>query len=154
MEKDGSLGASFPASMNPFYFNDTLAFLLGDFTKEEVEEEGFLWRDKEIKVDIPEGVKIVYVNPPVLSDIPLNKGDSQSGADAGGLLSDYQGFDSDGNWKINSEILKKVIVDEKGNYYKIIKQEYDFLMKYGLPLPEVHWLDRIRVGLESENDFS
>jgi hypothetical protein len=55
MEADGSLGKFFPANMNPFYFNDTVAYLVDDsFTKEEVEKEGFLWRDSPIKVDIPE----------------------------------------------------------------------------------------------------
>jgi len=49
-----------------------------------------MWRNEKIKVDIPEGVEIVYVNPPVLSDIPLNKGDKQSGTEVGELLSDYQ----------------------------------------------------------------
>ncbi|NUJ98003.1 hypothetical protein HGA92_04430 [Candidatus Gracilibacteria bacterium] len=149
MEKDGILGDFFPGSLNPFYFNDTMAYLIDDsFTKEEVGKEGFMWRDEKIKVDIPEGAEIVYAkNPPVLSDIPLIKGDSQSGAKAGGL-NDYQGFDENGNWKINPEILKKVIIDNDGNYYKIVPMEYDFLMKYGLPLPEVHWLERIKMGFK------
>jgi len=40
--------------------------------------------------------------------------------------------------------LKKVIQDEQGNVYKIVKIEYDFLMKYGLPLPRKHWLERMK----------
>ena len=37
MEQDGTLGDFFPASMNPFYFNDTAAYLIDPtFTKEEV----------------------------------------------------------------------------------------------------------------------
>ena len=37
MEKDGSLGNFFPASMNPFYFNDTAAYLMDDsFTREKI----------------------------------------------------------------------------------------------------------------------
>ena len=48
--------------MNPFYFNDTAAYLIDDsFTKEEVEAEGYLRRDEEIKVDIPEGMEVVDV---------------------------------------------------------------------------------------------
>jgi hypothetical protein len=149
MEKDGILGGFFPWELNPFYFNDTMAYLIDDsFTKEEVEKEGFMWRKEKVKVDIPEGAEVVYTkNPPVLSDIPLIKGDSQSGAEAGGL-NDYQGFDSSGNWKINPEILKKVIVDKNWDYYKIIPMEYDFLMKYELPLPEIHWLERIKLGFK------
>ena len=29
------------------------------FTKEEVEADGYLWRENKIKVDIPEGVEVV-----------------------------------------------------------------------------------------------
>jgi hypothetical protein len=46
--------------MNPFYFNDTAAYLIDDsFTKEEVEAEGYLRRDEPIAVDIPAGAKVV-----------------------------------------------------------------------------------------------
>ncbi len=166
MEKDWILWEAFPPSLNPLYFNDTLAYLFGDFDKDEITDEGFMWRNEEVKVDISETAEIVYVNSPILSDIPLNKGDSQSGGDIleitptrsslppqlrgteGEFLDSYQGFDSSENWKINPEILKKVIRDSSGNYYKIIKPEYDFLEKYALPLPELHWLERIKVGLK------
>jgi hypothetical protein len=47
--------------MNPFYFNDTAASLIEDFTKEEVEAEGYLRRDEEIAVDIPEWMEVVEV---------------------------------------------------------------------------------------------
>ena len=111
--------------MNPFYFNDTVAYLIDDsFTKEEVTKAGYLRRDEEIKVDIPEG-----------SDVVESKN-----------LAQFQWFDSEGNWAINPDILKKVIKDEKWNVYRVVKMEYDFLMKYGLPLPEIHWLERIKLG--------
>ena len=46
--------------MNPFYFNDTAAYLINpSFTKEEVTAKGYLWRDEPIKVDIPEGAQTV-----------------------------------------------------------------------------------------------
>jgi hypothetical protein len=144
MEKNWIFWEFFPSKINPFYFNDTLASILGKFDKKEMQDKGFMWRENEIKVDISEWAEVVYVkNPPVLSDIPLIKGDSQSGAEAGGL-NNYQGFDKNWVWKINPEILKKVIIDSKGDYYKIVQMEYDFLMKYGLPLPEIHWLERIK----------
>jgi hypothetical protein len=48
--------------MNPFYFNDTAAYLIDDsFTKEEVEATGYLRRDEEIKVDIPEWMDVVEI---------------------------------------------------------------------------------------------
>lgn len=60
MEQDGSLGKFFPPTTNPFYFNDTLAYLVyGDFTKEEIEKEGYLWRDKPIEADIPKNAEII-----------------------------------------------------------------------------------------------
>jgi len=40
-----------------------------------------------------------------------------------------------------------VIVDEKGDYYRIVQIEYDFLMKHSLPLPEIHWMDRMELNL-------
>ncbi|PID34868.1 MAG: hypothetical protein CR971_00995 [candidate division SR1 bacterium] len=199
MEKDGTLGEFFPGTMNPFYFNDTAAYLIDDtFTKEEVEAEGYLRRDEKIKVDIPEGAEIVHTystssqnKPPLNTDpsVPqsgtaplqgepskslsleercpkggevLHKGGSKQRRDS---LNDYQGrkvgnkfypiseignkvpkVDSGAERWINPEILNKVIQDKEGNYYKIVKMEYDFLMKHGLPLPKLHWLDRIKLG--------
>jgi hypothetical protein len=62
MEKDGTLWQFFPASMNPFYFNDTAAYLIDpSFTKEEVTAKWYLWRDEPIKVDIPEGAQTVTI---------------------------------------------------------------------------------------------
>ncbi|MDD2870800.1 MAG: hypothetical protein PHS49_02320 [Candidatus Gracilibacteria bacterium] len=143
MESGGTLGEFFPGELNPFYFNDTMAYLIDDsFTKQEVEKQGYMWRDAEIKVDIPEGVEVIH------NKVPLIKGESGSVAETGGFLSDYQGYDSNGNWQINPEILKKVIKDEKGNIYRIVQMEYDFLVKHGLPLPENHWLDRIKMGFK------
>ncbi|USN59146.1 MAG: hypothetical protein H6767_03540 [Candidatus Peribacteria bacterium] len=43
--------------------------------------------------------------------------------------------------------MKKVIQDEKGNYYRIVPKEYDFLKRYELPLPTMHWSERMRVNL-------
>jgi hypothetical protein len=40
MEADGTLGDFFPASMNPFYFNDTAASIIDNtFRKEEIQAE-------------------------------------------------------------------------------------------------------------------
>jgi len=46
--------------MNPFYFNDTAAYLIDpSFTKEEVTKLGYMRRDEPIKVDIPAGAQVV-----------------------------------------------------------------------------------------------
>ena len=124
MDNDWILWKFFPGELNPFYFNDTAACLIDDsFTKEEVETEWYLRRDEEIKVDIPEWAELINSTE----------------------LDQYQWFNPGLEREINPEILKKVIVDEKWNYYRIVKMEYDFLMKHWLPLPEIHWLDRIKL---------
>ncbi len=124
MDSNWILWDFFPWELNPFYFNDTMAWILWDFTKEEVEKKWYMWRDDEIKVDIPEGSDIVKTSE----------------------LNDFQGYTENWEWRINPEILKKVIVDEKWNYYRIVKMEYDFLVKHWLPLPEIHWMDRMKLN--------
>ena len=133
--------------MNPFYFNDTVASLIEDFTKEEVTAAWYLWRDEEISVDIPEWSQIVYATQKAKQNAVEKLGNVWKNAeDKLETLENYQWFDSEGNWTINPDILKKVIKDEKWNIYRIVKMEYDFLMKYGLPLPEIHRLERIKLG--------
>ena len=128
MEVSGILGKFFPGIMNPYYFKDTMAYLIDDsFTKEEIEQEGYLWRDDVMKADIPSN-----------ADVISNKD-----------LQHYQGYDMNGKWSINPIILKKVIQDEKGNMYRIIPMELQFLQKHELPLPEIHRLDRIKLGFRS-----
>ncbi len=127
MECEWILWKFFPWWMNPYYFNDTPTYLIDDtFTKEEVEKEWYLRREGEIKTDIAPNAEIVETQ----------------------ALNSYQWFDEQGNRKINPEILKKVIKDEKWNYYRIVPMELDFLQKHGLPLPEIHWLERIKLGFK------
>jgi hypothetical protein len=77
--------------MNPFYFNDTAACLLDQtFTKNEVAKDGYLRRDDEIKVDIPDWMEVVSPSD----------------------LGEYESIEG-GEWKIDQNILKKVIKDEK-----------------------------------------
>jgi hypothetical protein len=109
--------------MNPFYFNDTAAYLIDPtFTKEEVEAAGYLRRSDPIKVDIPANAELVKSSE----------------------LSNYEGFDNEGKRTIDESILKKVIIDDAGNCRRIVKMEYDFLVKYGLPLPRNHRLERMK----------
>lgn len=152
MDADGTLGQFFPATMNPFYFNDTAAYLIDPtFTKEEVTAKGYLRRDEPIKVDIPAGVQTVKTSElgqyegrrphpsPSLSGrqaLPTGEGDSPV----------WQRGEPEG-WqhrRIDPEIMKKVIIDEEWNAYRIIPMEYEFLMKHGLPLPRKHWLERMK----------
>lgn len=119
----------FPWWINPYYFNDTMAYIIDkSFSKEEVEKDWYMWRDKQIKVDIPQSVDVIQTQD----------------------LDKYQWYNEKWNWYINPEILKKVIQDKKWNYYKIVKMEYDFLMKYWLPLPKNHWFDRLTQWFDFE----
>ena len=123
MERDWQLWQFFSATMNPFYFNDTAAYLIDpSFTKEEVTAKWYLRRDEPIKVDIPEGMEVVMTNK----------------------LWSYEWFDNEWNRMINADILKKVIQDEQWNVYRIIPMEYKFLVKHGLPLPRKHRLERMK----------
>lgn len=125
MEADGTLGRFFPASMNPYYFNDTLAAMVfDDFDRDEITAEGFLWRDAPVRADIPEGAEVVET------------------ADLGR----YQGYSPSGEWRIDPAVMRLVIRDERGNIYRIVPMEYEFLARYALPLPDTHWLDRIKTG--------
>jgi hypothetical protein len=122
MEKDGTIGEFFPASMNPFYFNDTAAYLIDpSFTKEEVTAKWYLRRDEPIKVDIPEGAQTVTTEE----------------------LEKFEKF-TDGVWTIDESICKKVILDHEWNAYRIIPMELEFLREHWLPLPRKHWLERMK----------
>ena len=155
MEKEGILGDFFPGWINPYYFNDTTAYLLEDnFTKEEVTRLGYLWRDDVIKVDIPEGLEVVKTGK--LGEYEWWKDETwktirHPELDSGSPLIPWDaGSESgmtDSVWWIDPEILKKVIQDEQWNVYRIVKKEYEFLVKYGLPLPRLHWLDRLKLHL-------
>ena len=124
MENQWIFWEFFPGYLNPFCFNDTIAFLINhNINKVDIVSKWYLWRDEEIKVDIPTDLETVETKD-------INK---------------YQWFVENWKWDIKSEILKKVIKDEKGNVYRIVNMEYEFQKKYGLPLPRLHWMDRIKL---------
>lgn len=63
MNEEGALGEFFPGWMCPFYYNDTVAYLLNpSISKEEVIKLGYLRRDEAVKVDIPSNVEVVKTN--------------------------------------------------------------------------------------------
>ncbi len=121
MDHDGTLGEFFSPELNPFHFNDTFAWLIGNFKKEEIKKEWYLWREDTIKIDVNESWDVISISD----------------------LDQFETF-QDNIWKINPEVLKKVIRDDNWNYYRIVKPEYDFLMKHWLPLPRDHWSTRIK----------
>ena len=135
-------------------------FLIDDsFTKEEVESQWYMRRDEKIKVDIPEGMKVVSS-----SELWMYEGWMVEGEFVANALSPnpfHAGWskvkDASALWEgstaqllaeaertIHPDILKVVIEDEQWDYYRIIPMEYKFLKKHGLPLPRKHWLARMR----------
>lgn len=125
MEQDGTFGKFFPATINPFYFNDTLAYFMDDsFNRTEVTAQGFLWRDEPIRADIPEKAEIISTHD----------------------LNQFESTTNDG-WKIDTSVLKKIIRDDVGNYYRVTQIELDFLTRWNLPLPRTHWSDRMRQAI-------
>ncbi len=147
MEKDWQLWEFFPATMNPFYFNDTAAYLIDNsFTKEEVMAKWYLWRDEPIKVDIPEWAKVVKIQELDQYEwfVIAKKWNEWSNRSWSIEWIATATPRNDVQWYIDPEILKVIIQDDQGNVYKIVKMEYDFLMKYGLPLPRKHRLDRMK----------
>lgn len=122
MESNWTLWTFFPWRLCPYNFNDSASMLLDDsFTKAEVEADWFMRRDEEIKIDIPEWMDVVSVDE----------------------LHEYESM-KEWIFTIDPVILKKVIKDEDWDVYRIVKMEYDFLVKYGLPLPRMHWLQRLK----------
>lgn len=62
MDDAWDIGDYFPGWLCPYYFNDTIASLVWNFTKEEVEAAWYLRRDEEIAVDIPDWMEVVEVH--------------------------------------------------------------------------------------------
>ena len=158
MEEKWVLWLVGPGWINPFYFNDTAAYMIDDsFTKEEVTKLWYLRRDEPIKVDIPADAEVMKVSElgkfewrkNTLSWVvakPACSTDRDPGQQINNLDSSVATLSQNDEKKrdIDPAILSKIIVDEQGNYYRIIQMEYDFLMKYALPLPRKHRLDRMK----------
>lgn len=59
MQDEWALGKMISPKNNPFYFNDTFAGIVWDFSREEILKKGYLWRDDPIKTWVPEWSTIV-----------------------------------------------------------------------------------------------
>jgi hypothetical protein len=108
MKKIWEWGEFFPASISPFWYNETLAWEYYPLSKENAIQENFKWSDYE--VPFPKVDKIIPANklPKNISDIP----------------------DDILNWAIECEVSKKP--------FRIIKQELEFYRKHNLPIPRRH----------------
>lgn len=59
-------------------------------------------------------------------------------------LEKYEFLNIEGKYYIDPIILTKTIQDTSGNFFKVTRMEYDFLVKYELPLPREHYLTRLK----------
>ncbi len=125
MEKENTLWNFFPWYINPYYFNDTIAWFFGLFSREETEKKWYLYREESITIATPQNSEI----------IPLE------------TIWNYEWFEN-GVWKIHRDICKKIIQDQEGNLFTFLPEEVDFYEKYGLSLPKNHWKNRIKHHLE------
>ena len=131
-----TLGDFFPASLCPFYVNDTIASLLDQsITKEQAVEQWYLRRDETLRVWVPEWVEVVQSR---------DLGGYEWYMVDGGFVSRSENLSESWEYTIHPDILNKVIVDEWGDYYRIIPLEYKFLKKHWLLLPREHWLKRLK----------
>jgi len=121
LDKQWKLWLYLPAEMNPFYCNDTMASVIKNYEAKDCVDRGYMWREDKIKTDIPTDAEVVKTSD----------------------LWQYESFD-DEKRSVNQDILKKIIIDEQWNYYRIVQMEYDFLLKHWLPLPRKHRLDRMK----------
>ena len=114
MKKIGEWWEFFPASISPFWYNETVANEYYPLTKEEVIRQWFKWQDKEYPVNIPDGMPTMKAE-----DLPENIKE---------LTPDLE------KKILNSAIICK----ESWKPYRIIKQEIEFYKKHNLPLPRKH----------------
>ncbi len=98
----------FPASLSPFWYNETVAGEYFPLNKEEIINQNFNY--SEYEAPFPKVEKIIPANklPENISDIP----------------------DDILNWAIECEISKKP--------FRIIKPELEFYRKHNLPIPHKH----------------
>ena len=125
MEKDQILWDYFPWYINPLNFNDTFAYLFWKFDKKEVLSMWYMWRDDKLKNSISSDLSSINIFD----------------------IKEYQWYNSEWKWEIKKDIINKVIISEKWDYYSIVKEEYNFLQKHWLAIPEAHWYDRMRINL-------
>lgn len=126
MEEEWVLWSFLPGSINPFYINDTAAWLLLDLDKESCTQDWRLRRDWEHEVDIPETLEVIWVSE--LSNFETQNGD---------------------DFSIDKSILQKVIKLSDNRVYRVLPLEFEFLQRYSLPLPRKYRLDRIKTHFGS-----
>ncbi len=108
MKKTWEWGEFFPASISPFWYNETLAQEYFPISKRQAEEKWYNWSD--YKPPLPKVDKIISASklPEDIHEIP----------------------DDILNWAIECEVTKKP--------FRIIQQELAFYRKYNLPVPRKH----------------
>lgn len=121
MKQCGEYGEFFPVSLSPFAYNETIAQEYFPFTREQILERGWRWRDE------------IDETPKVQKVIPASQLPDSIDAVADDIL----------NWAIECEATKRP--------FKIVKQELDFYRKMHLPLPHFHPDERHRRRMQLRN---
>ena len=124
MDKDWILWDFFPWSLNPIYFEDSVAWMLWGFSYEEIKNAWFLSKQDD-----------------------KSKNKEKENYIESFLLNNYEWYDKSWNWFIKKDLIWKNILDEKWNYYKLILDEYNFLIKYSLPLPRYSYKELMKINL-------
>jgi hypothetical protein len=121
MRKCGEWGEYFPISLSPFTYNESEAFNAYPLKKDEVEQEGWRWR--EITDEIPEVEKVIPAErlPDSIHDIP----------------------DDIVHWAVTCEKSKRP--------FRITKQELQFYHDKGLSIPHLHPDERHRRRMALRN---
>ena len=119
--KNEEWGEFFPLTMNPFYFNKTVAFDYFPLTKEDALQRGLKWKEDED--EIPEVEKIIPASdlPEKIEDIP----------------------DDVLNWAIRCESTNRP--------YRIMSQELAFYRQFLIPIPGLHPIVRNKNRLALRN---
>jgi len=108
MKKTWEWWEFFPASISPFWYNETVAQEYFPLEKEEAQEKWFNWSDYEHPKPNVEKIIPAEKLPENIADIP----------------------DDILNWAIKCEVSWKP--------FRIISQELEFYRKHNLPIPKKH----------------
>lgn len=108
MQQTGEWGEFFPLTMSPFAYNESMAHVYAPLSEEQAKARGLRWR-------VMEGQSTQGREPVTVE--PIAAYNDKSKADA---------------------LLKQVLICRKtGRAYRIIPMELAFLLKHGLPIPDI-----------------
>ena len=121
MQKDGTWGEFFPASLSPFAYNETIAQEYFPLEREGAEKQGWRWREESDEMPLVEKVIPGGKLPERIDDVP----------------------DDILKWAIQCEVTKRP--------FRIVKPELAFYRQWRLPIPHLHPDERHRRRMNLRN---